>query len=100
MVCPDIILVTDHQLLTGIFSDRNFSKIHNPCLFKLKEKLLRYFFTVYPCLGKWHMGSDTISRNLVTIVEASIGLFSIHLFFQDINDLDKIDTMVESEALQ
>ena len=54
MGCTNIIVVTDHQPLMRVFGDRDLSKIQNPCLFKLKEKSLRYFFTIQHCLGKWH----------------------------------------------
>ena len=43
MGCPDIIVVTDRQSLTGLSGDRGLYKIHNLCLFKLKEKLRWYF---------------------------------------------------------
>ena len=38
--CPKIIVVTDHQPLTGIFGDRYLSKVHNLCFFRLKERCL------------------------------------------------------------
>ena len=61
MGCPKVIVVTDHQPITGIFGDRDLSKVHNPCLFRLKEKYLRYSFNIQHCPGKWHKGADVIS---------------------------------------
>ena len=46
MGCPQMIVVTNHQPLTGIFGDRDLSKVHNPRLFRLKEKCLWYFFSI------------------------------------------------------
>ena len=42
MGCPNIIVVTDHEPLKGLFGDRDLSKIPNPRLFPLKEKTFRY----------------------------------------------------------
>ena len=70
MGCTNVMVVTDHQPLMGIFGDRDLSKIQNPRLFKLKEKPLRYFFTIQHCPGKWHKGADAISHNPVATVEA------------------------------
>ena len=36
--CPNVIVVTDHEPLKGLFGDRDLSKVHNPRLFRLKEK--------------------------------------------------------------
>ena len=46
---PQMIVVTDHPPLTGIFGDRDLSKVHNPRLFWLKEKCLRYSFSIQHC---------------------------------------------------
>ena len=64
MGCPNLIVVTDHAPLLGIFSNRDLSKINNPRLLKLKEKTLFYRFSIQHCPGKWHRGSDAVSRNI------------------------------------
>ena len=46
MGSPNVIVVTDHEPLKGLFGDRDLSKIPNPRLFRLKEKTLRYRFTI------------------------------------------------------
>ena len=56
MGCPQMILVTDHQQLRGVFGDRDLSKVNNPRLFRLKEKCLKYSFSIQHCPGKWHKG--------------------------------------------
>ena len=62
MGCPNVIVVTDHQTLTGMFDDRYFNRVHNP---RLKEKCLRHSFIIQHCPGRWHKGADAISRNPV-----------------------------------
>ena len=42
MGCLNLIVVTDHEPLKGLFRDTDLSKIPNPRLFRLKEKTLRY----------------------------------------------------------
>ena len=62
--CPNLLVVTDHAPLLGIFGNRDLNKISNPRLFKLKEKILPFRFTIQHCPGKWHRGSDAMSRNV------------------------------------
>ena len=66
MSCPNLVVVTDHAPLLGIFCDHDLAKITNPILFKLKEKTMMYRFSIQYCPGKWHRGSDAISRNVAT----------------------------------
>ena len=68
--CPNLIVATDHAPLLGILGDRELDKITNPRLFKLKEKTLPYRFTIQHCPGKWHRGSDAMSRNAIAAVKA------------------------------
>ena len=84
MGCPNLIEVTDHQSLTGIFGNRDHSKIHNPYLFKLEEKSLRYYFTIQHYPGKWHKGVDAISLNPVATVEAFLSLSPTHPSSKDV----------------
>lgn len=97
MGCPNIIVMTNHQPLTEIFEDRDLSKIHNPWLFKLKVKSLRYYFAIQHCPHKWHKGSDAISCNPVATVEPLLSLFSTQPFFKD---SDNIDSAMELATLQ
>ena len=77
LACPNIIVVTDHEPLKGLFGNRDLSKIHNPHLFWLKEKSLRYCFTMQHCPGKWHRAPDAISRNPVITVQSLLDTFPI-----------------------
>ena len=61
--CPDLIVITDHKPLLGIFKDRELSSVTNPRLSCLKEKTFRFAFTIQHCPGKWHKGADAMSRN-------------------------------------
>jgi len=58
--CPNLIVVSDHRPLLAILNDRSLEGIPNPRLFRLKERTLRYRFTIQHTAGKWHRGPDTI----------------------------------------
>ena len=51
--CPDVIVVTTHKPLKGLFGDKDLNKINNPLLFRLKERTLRYSFVMQHCPGAW-----------------------------------------------
>ena len=61
--CRNLIVVTDHKPLLGIFNDRDLSSIPNPRISKLKERTFRYQFSTQYCPGKWQRGPDACSRN-------------------------------------
>ena len=98
--CPNVIVVTDHQPLTGIFGDRDLGKINNPRLFRLKEKCLRYHFTIQHCPGKWHRGADAISRNPVATVESLISICPTNPSPKDIHLSNSRDVAMELAAIQ
>ena len=60
--CKELIIVTDHKPLLGILNNREINTINNPRLQTLKEKTLKYNFTVQYCPGKWQRGADSVSR--------------------------------------
>ena len=95
-----MIIVTDHQPLTGIFGDRDLSKVHNPRLFRLKEKCLRYSFSIQHCPGKRLNGADTVSRNPVAAVEALVSLCPTQPSPEDVHLSDKIDAAVQAATIQ
>ena len=98
--CPNVIVVTDHQPLTRIFGDRDLGKVNNPRLFRLKEKCLRYHFTIQHCPGKWHRGADAISRNPVATVESLISICPTNPSPKDIHLSNSRDVAMELAAIQ
>ena len=99
MGCLQMIVVTDHQPLIRIFGDRDLSKVHNPCLFRLKEKCLRYSFSIQHCPDKWHKGADAVSRNPVAMVEALLSLCPTHPSSKYVHLLDKIDAAIQAATI-
>lgn len=78
MGCPNLVVVTDHAPLLGIFGNRELSKVTNPRLFKIKEKTLLFRFTIQHCPGKWHRGPDAVSRNIASASRAVFEVCAIH----------------------
>ena len=99
MGCPNLIVVTDHEPLELLFGDRDLSKISNPRLSRLKEKTLRYRFTVQHCPGKWHKASDDVSRNPLAILQALLNGFPTEPSQLDIIESDDMDDWVKSTTL-
>ena len=91
--------MTDYEPLKGLFGDRDLSKIHNPRLFRLKEKSLRYRFTMQHCPGKWHRAPDAISHNLVTTVQSLLDTFHIEPSPIDTDESDEICAATRLTAL-
>ena len=100
MDCLQMIIVTDHQPLAEIFGDRDLSKVHNPSLFRLKEKCLRYSFSIQHCSGKRHKSTNAISHNPVAMVEALVSLCPTHPSSKDVHLSDKIDAAVQAATIQ
>ena len=94
-----MIVVTDHEPLKGLFSDRDLSKIQNPPLFWLLEKTLRYRFTFQHCPEKWHRVPDAVSHHPVTIVQALLDEFPAKPSQVDILESNNISDITESTAL-
>ncbi len=65
--CPNLILATDHNPLTGILNDRRLDSIDNPRLLKLKEKTLGYDFRIVYIKGGSNAirAADALSRNAI-----------------------------------
>ena len=99
MGCLNLIVVTDHEPLKGLFRDRDLSKIPNPRLFRLKEKTLRYRFTIQHCPGKWHKASDAVSCNPPAILPALLNGFPTEPSQVDIIESDDMDDWVKSTTL-
>ena len=61
-----LLVATDHKPLLKILGDRRLEDIPNPRLLQLKEKTLRWRFSIMHIQGKIHIGPDTLSRREVT----------------------------------
>ena len=69
---PKLMIATDHKPLLKILADRKLEDIPNPRLVNLKEKTLRWQFSIIHIPGKIHIGPDTMSRREVTAALVSV----------------------------
>ena len=60
--CHNLEIITDHRPLVKLFSDRELKDIHDPRLFRLKEKTLPYKYVIRFKPGKKNSLADTLSR--------------------------------------
>ncbi|KAG0701317.1 Retrovirus-related Pol polyprotein from transposon 17.6 [Chionoecetes opilio] len=60
--CPNLLVVTDHRPLVGLFKDRSLAEVLNPRLLHLKEKTLHYRFAIKYLPGKQNNAADSLSR--------------------------------------
>lgn len=65
--CSQLIIAVDHKPLLKVFGDRCLDGISNPRLRNLKEKSLRYQFTIIHIPGARHVAADAISRHPIGI---------------------------------
>ena len=86
--CPNLILATDHNPLTGILNDRRLDSIENPRLLRLKEKTLGFDFKIMYIKGGSHAikAADSLSRHAVWKGEA-------------LGDLDDVEVVAEAHAV-
>ena len=69
-----LLVATDHKPLLKILGDRRLEDIPNPRLVQLKEKTLRWKFSIMHIPGKIHIGPDTLSRReVIACLVAVIG---------------------------
>ena len=61
--CKDLIIAVDHKPLLKVFGDRALDDISNNRLRNLKEKTLRYKFTMIHIPGVKNKAADTVSRH-------------------------------------
>ena len=91
-----MIVTTDQAPLVGILGDQDLSKIANPRLFKLKEKTLRYLFRIQHRSGKWHRGSDAMSRYPAAVVKAIFDVCLDDPSEEDVVQVEDIESSVFS----
>jgi len=63
MGCDDLVILTDHEPLTSILSDRALDEIANPRIFSLKQRTLLWRFKIFHIPGKLIPAPDATSRN-------------------------------------
>ena len=63
MGCKDLLVVTDHKPLVGMFSDRTLDEIRNTRLFRIKQRTLPWCFTIKYLPGKSNLAADAASRH-------------------------------------
>ena len=92
MGCDSFILAVDHKPLLGILGNKSLEDIENPRLLRLKEKTLRYNFTVVHVPGSLHKTADATSRSPVSEPETeTLQLSSIFKMNDDTaNDDDTV----------
>ena len=61
--CKDLVVAVDHKPLLKILGDRKLEDIPNERLLRLKERTLRWKFTVVHIPGKHHKAADAGSRH-------------------------------------
>ena len=60
--CPDLLVTVDHQSLIPILGDQSLADIPNPCLYRMKEKCLKFRFNIHYLPGKINDAQDCMSR--------------------------------------
>ena len=96
---PNLIVVTDHESLKELFGERDLSKIQNPRLFRLKEKTLRYRFTIQHCTEKWNSGSDAVSRNPTSILKSLLDVLPAIPAQSDVSESDMNDWVASTTTM-
>ena len=99
MSSPNVTVVTNHKPRKGLFGDQDLSKIRNSRLFRLKEKTLRYRFTIQYCPGKWHRVSNAVSCHPVAMVQTLFNVFPVKPSQSDIQESNNVSDIIESSAL-
>ena len=60
--CPSLYLAVDHQPLLSLLGDKQLENIPNRRLLNLKEKTLRYSFSLVHVPGRLNKAADAASR--------------------------------------
>merc|ERR1712016_23565 len=64
--CESFLLAVDHKPLLGILNNKNLEEVENPRLQRLKEKTLRFNFSIVHVPGRLHKTADATSRQPVS----------------------------------
>ena len=60
--CDNLLVVTDHKPLVGVFGDRTLDAITNTRLFRLKQRTLQWKFEIAYLPGRTNSAADAASR--------------------------------------
>ena len=60
--CKQLIVVTDHEPLIGIFGDKELNQITNPRIFRLKQRTLPWCFDIAYLPVDRNSAADAVSR--------------------------------------
>ena len=91
-------IITDHKPLVKILGDKNLEEIHNPRLFKLKEKTLKFNFKVVHIPGKINYVADAVSRYPGTYQKSEQNIEGVNAV-QSGEDSDDIEEYVQGIVL-
>ena len=67
--CKTLSVATDHKPLLKILGDKQLDEIHNHRLFRLKERTLKWTFSIHYVAGKTNYAADTTSRYPAVVPE-------------------------------
>ena len=70
MGCSNLVVATDHKPLVKIFGDRTLDEIANPRLFRIKQRTLRWYFTVVHVPGNINQAADA-TYILASLIETA-----------------------------
>ena len=94
----NLIISTDHRPLLGIFNNKELNSINNPRICNLKEKTLKFKFTIQYNPGKWHRGPDACSRNPTLPAPKICHILADNPTNIDISKLEYIETIIETNV--
>ena len=93
------IVNTDHNPLISILNTRHLDEVENPCLQRLKSRLLGYHFTTQWTKGSSHNAPDALSRNPVSNSSINDSLAEYDSLHSPAASIAKIRALSSSEPL-
>ena len=60
--CDDLVVITDHKPLVKLLGDRMLDEIQNTRLFRIKQRTLPWYYSIYHLPGKTNYAADAMSR--------------------------------------
>ena len=98
--CESFLLATDHKPLLGVLSDRSIEDVENPRLQRLKEKTLRFRFSICHVPGKLNKVADAASRYPTTQPEEGDTLGQLDFMLMEPTEKEVNDSLaMEQEVL-